>query len=43
MTTKDLAAHSLVRPSFDGFLMLVGQFTLTEAELAMVASRQAAQ
>ena len=31
VTTKDLAAHSAIRPSFDGFILLDGQFTLTDA------------
>ena len=43
VTTRDLAPHSVVRPSFDGFILLDGQFNLTEEELAMLTSRQAAQ
>ena len=34
VTTKDLAAGSAVRPSFDGFVMLEGEFNLTDEELA---------
>ncbi len=40
VTTKDLAAHNVVRPSFDGFILLDGQFNLTEAELAVLANTQ---
>jgi len=43
VTTRDLAPHSVIRPSFDGFILLDGQFNLTEKELAMLTSRQAAQ
>ena len=43
ITTKDLAPCSVVRPWFDGFILLDGQFVLTEEELALVTGRQAAQ
>ena len=43
VTTRDLAAESVVRPSFDGFMMLDGEFNLTEAELASIMRHQAAQ
>ncbi len=43
VTTWDLAPHSVVRPSLDGFVLLDGQFNLTEEELAILTGRQAAQ
>jgi len=36
VTTRDLAPHSVVRPSCDGFILLDGQFNLTEEELALL-------
>lgn len=41
ITTKGLAAGAVVRPSFDGFVMLEGDFNLTDDELAAVAAHQA--
>lgn len=43
IATIGLAAGAVVRPSFDGFVMLEGDFTLTEDELAAIAAHQAAQ
>ena len=43
ITTKDLAAGSVVRPSFDGFVMLEGELNLTDEELAAIAAHQATQ
>jgi hypothetical protein len=41
VTTRDLAPHSVIRPSFDGFILLDGQFNLTEKELAMLTGKAA--
>jgi hypothetical protein len=41
VTASDLAPLSVIRPSFDGFILLEGQFNLTEKELAMLTGKAA--